>query len=74
MSFLKVTKKEFEKLNILMKFLIMDYDFTGDLIKFLKKQENQFLFIEFLKSKIGFDYTEAIINNIEYKYNIVFLV
>ena len=41
-----LTKKELEKIMTLEKFLILDYDFTKDLINFLKKRKiNLFLLI-----------------------------
>ena len=70
-----LTKTELNKILTLEKFLILDYGFTKDLINFLKKKENQFIFIDYLTEKIkNRDYIEAIISNIENKYNIIFEV
>ena len=70
-----LTKKELEKIMTLEKFLILDYDFTKDLINFLKKKENQFIFIDYLMGRIkNRDYINMLIENIENKYNLIFEV
>ena len=70
-----LTKTELSKLLTLEKFLILDYGFTRDLINFLRKKENQFIFIDFLTEKIqNRDYIDMLIENIENKYNIIFEV